>query len=1563
MLAPLCALAAIVLVPCLASAQAWFNASWQYRKPITLDSAQVPSAQTDFPVLISLSSDAELAASARADGFDLVFTSADGTTQLDHEIERYTSSSGRLQAWVKVPTLPGASDTTLYLYYGNPASADQQNTTGVWSNGYAAVYHLHDDFLDSTVNARNATNSGSSDIGAQVADGQRFVPVDELDLGSWSVAGSALTVQTWFSLEDLDQDDPRLVSKAQSGAEQDHVFMLSLSGSGERYLRARIKTGASDASGTTTLLDTSTALDATTWYLGAATYDGAQMRLLVDGTQVASVAKTGSLRQNGWDIAAGNNPLNASTAFSSLEGRLDEIRISSVARSADWLTTEHSNQGSPGSFHSIGGQQSQLILISSAANQTFATGDPPTTLATITIVAGPSGTDVTAADDLRIRIPAGLAMLWDTSVTTVTLGGTAGSRVSGSVSYEDASRTVVLNVTSDFAASEDITVSGLRATSFTAASGPLPLDLEARNDDTVTASDDKQITIVAGGAGGCAAWYDVSWGLRKEITLSSAQVPSTQTDFPVLVSLGSDAELAASARADGFDLVFTGADGTTQLDHEIERYTSASGRLQAWVKVPTLSGATDTTLYLYYGNPASTDQQNVTAVWSNGYEAVYHLHDDFLDSTANARNAANAGSGDIGGQIADAQRFIPVDELDLGSWSVAGSALTVQSWFTLQDLNQDDPRLVSKAQAGPEQDHVFMLGLGGTGERHLRARVKTGASDASGTTTLLDSSTALDATTWYLGAATYDGAQMRLLLNGAQIASVGKTGSLRQNGWGIRAGNNPGNASTTTYSLDGRLDEVRVSSIARSADWLTTEYSNQLTPGSFHSLGPEQALPPCGPSHFEIDHDGSAVNCQAENVTIVAHAADHSTVTDYTGTITLSTSTAHGDWSLVTGGGTLTNSGNGAATYTYASGDLGQVVLGLRNTFVETTNIHVDDAGTAEDPTEDPDLVFARAGFSFLADTVPDAIGTQIGGKPSNVAPGAQSLELQAVRTSDSTGACEPALTGTTAIELAFECEDPTTCAGRQVTINGMAIGANDAGASPLSYVPVNLDFGDASDSTAPIVIAYPDVGRIQLHARYVLTPSNEPMLGASNLFVVRPFGFEISVAGNPGATGPGGAVFTAAGAAFSVTGRAVLWEAADDAGGDGQADGHGDADPTNNAALAGNTSAPNYGQEAAAETVALTAVLVAPAGGNDPGLAGGTTLAGFSAGSASTSTARYGEVGIIEIAGDVADGDYLGIGAGPTALASSRSGHVGRFTPDHLDVAYSTPSFQTRCAGGAFSYVGETFDYVAASEPVLTFTARNAQNVATQNYTGSWFKLTAGSLTGLAYAAASGTLSAAAPDAPDVADLGSGNGSLTFDNGPALGFVRSTPVAPFDADISLAVNVIDTDGIAHASNPARFGAATPGNGIAWSAGKAQRFGRLRFDNAHGSELVALPVPLRAEFWDGASFLPHVSDVCTSLTIAELSMAPAPPALSSTPTIASSPMAAGDAGLSLSAPGAGNTGYFDLGYDLSIATGSALEWLRGDWSGGGTWDEDPSGRATFGIYSGDDPVIYRREIY
>jgi len=82
------------------------------------------------------------------------------------------------------------------------------------------------------------------------------------------------------------------------------------------------------------------------------------------------------------------------------------------------------------------------------------------------------------------------------------------------------------------------------------------------------------------------------------------------------------------------------------------------------------------------------------------------------------------------------------------------------------------------------------------------------------------------------------------------------------------------------------------------------------------------------------------------------------------------------------------------------------------------------------------------------------------------------------------------------------------------------------------------------------------------------------------------------------------------------------------------------------------------------------------------------------------------------------------------------------------------------------------------------------------------------------------------------------------------------------------------------------------------------------------------------------------------------------PSGTSKAALANAPLVSGDAGLSFSAPGAGNTGYININGNFA-----GLPWLLFDWDHNGMQDNSPSARAAFGLYKGNRQQIYLREVY
>src|ERR1700726_4919653 len=162
---------------------AWFNTSYLRKKALTIDHTKVSGGSdlTSFPVLISRTdTDLKVAGSGglvqNSSGFDIIFTDSTEATKLDHEIEKYVSTTGEIEMWVRAPTLSASVDTVIYMYFDNSSiSTSQENKTGVWDTNYKAVWHLKEatgtNVSDSTSNALTATQNNSPTQGAGQIDG------------------------------------------------------------------------------------------------------------------------------------------------------------------------------------------------------------------------------------------------------------------------------------------------------------------------------------------------------------------------------------------------------------------------------------------------------------------------------------------------------------------------------------------------------------------------------------------------------------------------------------------------------------------------------------------------------------------------------------------------------------------------------------------------------------------------------------------------------------------------------------------------------------------------------------------------------------------------------------------------------------------------------------------------------------------------------------------------------------------------------------------------------------------------------------------------------------------------------------------------------------------------------------------------------------------------------------------------------------------------------------------------------------------------------------------------
>jgi len=342
-------------------------------------------------------------------------------------------------------------------------------------------------------------------------------------------------------------------------------------------------------------------------------------------------------------------------------------------------------------------------------------------------------------------------------------------------------------------------------------------------------------------------WYDISWQYRTKITISREQVAGSAqlVNFPLLLSGAYPDWRSAEhgghvGKRDGTDIVFTAADGTTKLDHEIENYVSTTGALIAWVRLPSLSPVGNTAIYIYYGNAAATDQQHRTGVWDSNYRSVWHLGDakpamnGAVDSTANENHGFPAGpvqqyTGQIGSSFDFTESETYLDHANSSSLQLTG-AMTLSAWVNPRNY--------------PEVGQIIGK-QGGSGARGWTIRLDSyggiNFNVARDTQTIVDAySSALPPNAWSFVTAVYEpGTAMRIYINGVLDSERTTDVPLSQYNnsnnvlMGKRAGCSP-------CELDSRLDEVRVSAVARHADWILSEYHNQSSPLAFYAVSQQQ---------------------------------------------------------------------------------------------------------------------------------------------------------------------------------------------------------------------------------------------------------------------------------------------------------------------------------------------------------------------------------------------------------------------------------------------------------------------------------------------------------------------------------------------------------------------------------------------------------------------------------------------------------------------------------------------------------------------------------------------------
>lgn len=347
------------------------------------------------------------------------------------------------------------------------------------------------------------------------------------------------------------------------------------------------------------------------------------------------------------------------------------------------------------------------------------------------------------------------------------------------------------------------------------------------------------------------------------------------------------------------------------------------------------------------------------------------------------------------------------------------------------------------------------------------------------------------------------------------------------------------------------------------------------------------------------------------------------------------------------------------------------------------------------------------------------------------------------------------------------------------------------------------------------------------------------------------------------------------------------------------------------------------------------------------------------------TGTATYNEAGSFAL--QLQDQTFANVDAADSSTAqryiSSAVIDVGRFVPDHfsLSAASIVNRADLACPGCTFTYLGEQMN------AVFTLTAQAAGGSTTQNYAGVLAKLNpAAAGNPLVFGAVNSTATPTYLTARlNTASAASGSFALGVVNVSApLGIFRCTAITcpantnpnledgPYAA-LDIGIAPVDSDGVIMSAYDLDTDAVA-GNDHSKIARTEVRYGRIKLSNAHGSELLPLPVAATIQYWDGTTYVTSATDSATQFNTnlvpggnVQAANFNGPLALADvvvvTPGLVT--FTNGLKTFKLAAPN--KTGSVDL--TIVTAPGYLLP--------------STTGRATFGVYKGANEFIYQRENY
>ena len=334
--------------------------------------------------------------------------------------------------------------------------------------------------------------------------------------------------------------------------------------------------------------------------------------------------------------------------------------------------------------------------------------------------------------------------------------------------------------------------------------------------------------------------FPEGWGRKCILAIQADKIDANQINFPVLLTEDTlpsemfDADGDYPALNGGGDIRFSSDNaGSTQLSCEVVTFITdnnpANGVAEIWVKVPSISSSSNTTIYVWYNKsgesqPAIDATYGAESVWDSNFVMVQHLNEDpsgsspqMIDSTSNDKDGISNGTmlteDLVAAQIGKGLDLDGNDDYINIPQIVLDSNFSVSFWAkpnigTIYQIITDD------------SDETYSKG--GISIYSSRWRLRETSADGSSTVDTSSFSTSL----WQFVTFTQSGTTASAYYNGSleNSASLSPIDQIDQLFLGSDVGE---------IGYNGKIDDIKVSNSVRSASWIKAEYNNQNNPATF----------------------------------------------------------------------------------------------------------------------------------------------------------------------------------------------------------------------------------------------------------------------------------------------------------------------------------------------------------------------------------------------------------------------------------------------------------------------------------------------------------------------------------------------------------------------------------------------------------------------------------------------------------------------------------------------------------------------------------------------------------